>query len=210
MNKKIQLFFLVILILTSCKSAEQRKIHAIQKFGYLDSIEPSKENISLYASKWGIEPNELYILDQESYKKTIWSFYENNKRLTHDLYQWHQLFVFNADENLISYQLNCRTKIVANDWDYNSRGTFSTYPPSDNSLKEFNKELKLSQLSPHFINEAGNALNEENIKDFELIIVTYWSIYHGRQSQKLIQTVLDYKKKHTDKRIKYVFVNNDE
>jgi hypothetical protein len=77
-------------------------------------------------------------------------------------------------------------------------------------LKDYNKDLKLSQIAPHFVDFNGNSLKNESIADYDIIIVAYWNIYHGRQSKNLIKTILEYKNGNKDKRIKYVFVNNDE
>ena len=210
MNKPIKLLLLLLVVVaTSCNVAEKMQLAAVDKYGYLPNVEATKENIAAYASEWGIEQEELYFLDKQGYRETIWSIDKENEQLTHDLYQWHQLFVFDNSEGLLSYQVNCRTKVKDNNWNYDSKGTFDTYPPNDDSLKDFNKDLQLSQIAPYFINSEGNSLMDEDIADYDIVIVAYWTIYHGRQSENLINTVLDFKNQYSDKRIKYVFVNND-
>jgi hypothetical protein len=185
------------------------KISYVEKYGYIENVEATDKNIEEYARKWNIDSSELYILDVDGYKKEIWSYNEENKKLTHDLYQWHQLMIYDKDGSIISYQLNCRTKVKNNDWQFDAAGTFDSFPPSDNTLVRFNKDLKLGQLSPYYINLSGVPLSDESAKNYSFTIVVYWSIYHGRQSENLINVVKDYQKANPEENIKYVFVNND-
>ncbi|MGJ3233377.1 hypothetical protein [Marivirga sp.] len=206
-NSTLSLLILTILFLNACKSAQQRKIEAEEKYGYLPDEVRNLETIQAYAEEWGIPEESLYIMDTKKYSDEIYSYEDENKRLTHDLYQWHQLMVFDRSDRLLSYQLNCTTKRKEDNWKWNYEGTFNQYPPKDESVKKYQRELKLSNISPYFKDLSNNTLSDRINKDAEIFIIVYWTIYNGRQSKNLIEEVLNYRKKYADKKIQLVFLN---
>ncbi|WKV13268.1 hypothetical protein [Marivirga harenae] len=206
-SSTLSFLILTILFLTSCKSAQQRKIDAEEKYGYLPDEVRNLETIKAYASEWGIPQESLYIMDTKNYSDEIYSYESDNKRLTHDLYQWHQLMVFDQSDSLLSYQLNCTTKRVDNNWKWNYEGTFDQYPPKDKSVKKYQRELRLSNVSPYFKDLSGKPFSEKISEDTELFIIVYWTIYNGRQSKNLIEEVLNYRRMQADKKIELVFLN---
>ncbi|WP_375579718.1 hypothetical protein ABWH96_01170 [Marivirga tractuosa] len=206
-NLTLSLLIISILFFNACKSSQQRKAEAEEKYGYIPDEVRNLETIKVYAEKWGIPEESLFIMDTKNYSDEIYSYEDDNKRLTHDLYQWHQLMVFDQSDRLLSYQLNCTTKRIDDNWEWNYEGTFDQFPPKDNSVKKYQRELKLSNISPYFKDLSNNTLNERINKDAEIFIIVYWTIYNGRQSKNLIEEVLEYRKKHADKKIEIVFLN---
>jgi hypothetical protein len=206
-NSTLSLFIISILLFNACKSAQQKKLETEEKYGYLPDEVRSLETIKAYASEWGIPEESLYILDTKNYSDEIYSYEEDNKRLTHDLYQWHQLMIFDQSDHLLSYQLNCTTKTIEDNWKWNYEGTFDQFPPKDKSVKKYQKELKLSNISPYFKDLSNNSFSEKISNETEIFIIVYWTIYNGRQSKNLIEEVLKYRKIHADKKIELVFLN---
>jgi hypothetical protein len=208
LKSSLPLLVISILFFTACKSSQQRKAEMEEKYGYISDEVRNLETIKAYASKWGIPEESFYVLDLKDYDEEIFSYQENNKRLTHDLYQWHQLMVFNQSDHLLSYQLNCTTKRVDNNWQWNYEGTFDQYPPQDKSVKKYQKELKLSNISPFFKDLSNTSFSEKIKNDTDIVIVAFWTIYHGKQSRNLIEEVLKYRKTHADKKVQFVFLNH--
>lgn len=204
-NFALAVLIISVLILNSCKSAQQWKIEAEEQYGYLPDEVRNLETIKFYASEWGIPDESLYILDTKNYSDEIYSYEIGNKRLTHNLYQWHQLMVFDQTDNLLSYQLNCTTKKTADNWKWNYEGTFDQFPPKDKTVKKYQRDLKLSNISPYFKDLLGNSFSKK--KDSEIFIIVYWTIYNGRQSKNLIEEVLKYRKAYPDEKIQLVFLN---
>lgn len=206
-NSSLSLLIISILFFNACKSAQQRKIEAEEQYGYLPDEVRNLETIKSYATEWGIPEESLYIMDTKGYSDEIYSYEDDNKRLTHDLYQWHQLMVFDQSDHLLSYQLNCTTKKIDDNWEWNYEGTFDQYPPKDKSVKKYQQELKLSNISPYFKDLSNKSFSEKISKDTEIFIIVFWTIYNGRQSKNLIEEVLAYRKMHADKKIEFVFLN---
>lgn len=207
---KHHLTLLCLLFLCGCGALNKiitKKAEA--KFGYLPEVDDSRDNAKQYAEKWGISEDQLYFLDRKGYHKHIWKE-GTNKELTHDLYQWHQMMIFDSKGELKSYQLNCRAPIKSKNWDWKTTGILESYPPQiDHSTMDFNKNVRLSDLSPYFIDQENHALSTEDLSNYEAVIVVYWTIYHGRQSENLIKAAKIYNSRFPEGKIKYVFLYND-
>ncbi|WKK76511.1 hypothetical protein QYS49_04100 [Marivirga salinae] len=199
---------LIIIFLTACKSSQQRRAEAEEDYGYVSDEVRNLETVKTYSEKWEVPDESLYIIDFENYVGIVRGYIENNRRLAKDLSQWHMLMVFDSNDSLISYQINCNTKRKNNDWQWNYLGTFNQYPPQDNSVKKYHHELKFSDLIPVIKDAEGNPYESNPESKADITIVVFWTIYHGRQSENLIREVLDFDKKHKEKSVELVFLNH--
>jgi len=121
----------------------------------------------------------------------------------HDMGQPLQYMLFNKDDQLISYFINCYAKGFPN-LKWNKGGIFDVFPPRSQS--PIDTAVSWSSLQAHFIwlTPKQTGLNSN------YTCVVYWDHLMGRQSRRLIKTVLrNYKTYDPKESIHLVFVNND-
>lgn len=207
-NTTLSLLLISIIFFNACKSSQQRRAETEEEYGYISDEVRNLETVKTYANKWEIPDESLYIIDFENYVDIVRGYVENNRRLAKDLSQWHMLMVFDSNDSLLSYQINCNTKRKNNDWQWNYLGTFNQYPPQDNSVRKYHHEFKFTDLIPVIKDVKGNSIENHIESKADITIVVFWTIYHGRQSKNLIREVLDYDEKFKDKSVELVFLNH--
>jgi len=119
-------------------------------------------------------------------------------------YQPLQALYFDKVGQLISFQINCNAGGSPNlAWDRDS--ILTTFPPKqqtkiDNMLS-LDKQLKFL----HPLKQTSKF----NAADYDYVVVIYWNRFMDRQSKRFIKFMQDNSKLSKDKRVKIIYVNND-
>jgi hypothetical protein len=205
-NSILPLLLTPIFFISACKSHQQRRAETEEQYGYVANEVRNLETVKTYADKWGIPEESLYLINFEDYVDKVVDFSEDNQRLAKDLSQWHQLMVFDSNDSLISYQINCNTKRKNNDWQWNYLGTFDQFPPQDQTVKKYHHDLKMSDLTSVIQDSEGNPFQLDTNADLKVVV--FWTIYHGRQSENIIKEVFNFNEKFKDKSIQLVYLNH--
>jgi len=166
------------------------------------------EQILRYAEKFNIPENCCFKIDTSLFFQKFYSLKDSDKKLLNDLFQPLQIKVFNPENEMELYLINCNVSGFPN-IQWNRLGTFNTFPPDITSFKQvdttftFKNDLLLYQ---NMNNETADYTKYENS---ELNIIVFWAIFMGRQSKLLINEMKTYKERFSNKKINLIFVNVD-
>jgi len=193
------LISIVLLFLTSCTNI----FTAI--YGIKQPKAKSINEIQKKAEKYKIPLDQNYILDT-SFLTFINKLAKTEKKLANDHLQPLQALYFNKSGQLVSYHINCYAGGFPNlNWERN--GLLETFVPKSqtalDSLLNFEKQLQYIRT----IEDKSVGLDNFSAADNNVVI--YWSIFMGRQSKRLIRSIQDNCGLATDKKVKIIFVNND-
>lgn len=119
-------------------------------------------------------------------------------------YQPLQALYYNGNGQLESFQINCYAGGFPNlHWDRDS--ILTTFPPKEQAPIDniIPLELLLKRLQP--LPQTNSFL----IKNYEYVIIVFWSRFMGRQSKRLIEVVQENCKLAKDYNVKIIYVNTD-
>jgi len=201
-KKPLSIFLLLLVTLifglSSC-SAIMTKCYGVKK------IKPVKEQIIVrFANKYNIPKNDLYELDT-SYFNYLFSLDTIRfKKQIKNHYQPLQVLYFGNDGYLKTYLVNCYAGGFPN-LKWNRNETMTTFPPKQqapiDSLISLNTQMKF--LKP--LSQSSNL----SIENFDFVVLVFWNRFMGRQSKRLIHFVQLNNKLEKEKKVKIVYVNND-
>ncbi len=163
-----------------------------------------EEIILLYSKKYNIAIADSYELDTSyiSFINSLNSTRYKAQRKNH--YQPLQSLYYDNSGQLQSFQINCYAGGFPNlKWDRND--IMTTFPPKQqaplDSVIPFETQIKyLLPLS------QTKKLTTDSC---DYIVVVFWNRFMGRQSKRLIRFVQNNSKLTTDKKVKIIYVNND-
>jgi len=168
----------------------------------------NNDQILRYAKKFNIPESSCYKIDTFLYFQKFYSLKDSDKKLLNDLLQPLQIKVFNHENEMELYLINCNVGGFPN-IQWNRLGTFNSFPPDIKSFRQvdttftFKKDLLLYQ---NINNETVDYTKYENN---ELNIIVFWAIFMNKQSKLLINEMRSYKERFPDKKINLIFVNVD-
>jgi len=201
---KRQIFILTILTfiigfgLTSC-STILSKLYGIKE------KKPVDENtIYRYSKKYDIPSEDCYEMDT-SYLSFLKSFDTTiYKTQIKNHYQPLQALYFDETGQLQSFHVNCNAGGFPN-LKWNRNNIMQTFPPGQQTPED--SILSLDEQLEHL--KPLSQTKKFNPENFEYIVVVYWNRFMGRQSEKLVQVIQENCKIATDKKVKIIYVNND-
>ncbi len=190
------LFFSIIL--TSCTKV------FIKMYGIKNPITVNEDLILEIGKKYNVPKQESYELDT-SYYSFLFSLDTtkyNSQVKNH--YQPLQALYYNKNGMLKSFHINCYAGGFPN-LKWNRNKIFSTFLPKQqapiDSIVSLNTQLKYFQKLSY--------TEDFSIDSFDYIIIVHWSRFMGRQSKRLIKIVQKNAKLATEKKVKIIYVNND-
>jgi len=166
---------------------------------------PIDEKSILKSGKRFNIPNEdSYQLDT-TYRAYLFSL--DTSKFKHQIknhYQPLQALYYGKNGNLESFQINCYAGGFPN-LKWNRNETFQTFLPKQqapvDSILPLNSHLKfLLPLSQ---------TKEENPDNFDYYVIVHWNRFMGRQTRRLLRCVQKNAKLSSGKKLKIVYVNND-
>lgn len=115
-----------------------------------------------------------------------------------------QALYYDNSGQLQAFQINCYAGGFPNfHWDRN--GILATFPPQQqaplDSIVPLDTQLKYLRLL--------SQTKKFSADSFDSIVIVYWNRFMGRQSKRLIRFVQDNSKLATEKKVKIIYVNND-
>lgn len=182
-------------------------LNACGKMMGLKKLKPLPETaISKTAAAFGIPATDSYVLDSSSLT-VLKEIYAGNPRALNDQLQPLQAIYYSAINSFQfhdSWQINCYAGGFPNlQWDRDGR--MEQFPPAQqaplDSLLSLKKRMEFLRPVTGMI--PFNSIN------FDYIVLVYWSRFMGRQSKNLIKTVQQNARLAAEKRIKIIYVNND-
>lgn len=194
--QRILLFQLLIITATSCTS-----MYGIKKTKSL-----TEEKVIQQAKKYNIPLADNYVLDTSFYrflaslKDTSLAIAKNNHAQPLQVLYYDKL----KNWQMVSYHANCYAGGFPN-LKWNRNGVFNNFIPQQQAplddiltvKKQFEYIRPLTGVQPF------------NTVEYDYIVIVYWSRFMGRQSKRLIQLVQDNAKLANDKKVKLIYVNND-
>lgn len=163
-----------------------------------------EKNILHYAKKYNIPPSDCYVLDSSyiSFLNTLDTILYKGQRQNH--LQPLQALYFDSEGKLKSFQINCYAGGFPNlNWDRNE--IMTSFPPRQQSPLDSVISLD-TQLS--FLRQLPQTQKFTN-ESYDYIVFVFWSRFMGRQSKRLIKIIQDNAKLASDKKVKIIYVNND-
>lgn len=199
MKKKIVQILIIIFALFNTQSCTLL-------FG-VKRIKPLSENkVFKQSSKFNIPVEDNYSLDT-SYMQWVHDAAINNAKLRNDHLQPLQAIYYAKENNFIapiSWQINCYAGGFPN-LEWNRNGIMEVFPPKEqaplDSLFSLNKHVEF------FKPLAG--VTAFNSIEYDYVIVVFWSRFMNRQSKKLIEVVQKNRKLANDKKVRILYINND-
>lgn len=176
------------------KKVKQIENSAITKFSKSFELPPFElaNNFNTYIKK--IELLDSLETVEKSNKNYDYSV------IAHDLNQPLQMFIFDDNDSLISYYVNCYAYGFPN-LNWNRNKILNSFPPQ--TLAPVSHLVKRRELLSYV---SPNPNSNSKTNDYTLII--FWNKFMLRQSKRLIKEAYQLKKKST-KSIKIILVNND-
>jgi hypothetical protein len=166
----------------------------------------NEDEIIHQAKKYNIPIADNYILDTSFYqflvklKDTSLEVAKNNHTQPLQVLYYNQL----QNWQMVSYHANCYTGGFPN-LNWNRNGVFNTFIPYQQAPLD-----NLLTLKKHFeYLRSLTGVQPFNTINYDYIVLVYWSKFMGRQSKRLIQLVQDNAKLANDKKVKVIYVNND-
>lgn len=202
MKIKLKLFvFIIITItigLTSCSSIISG-IYGIKKIKTVD-----KYSIHKYAQKFNIPIADCYELDS-SYSSFLSSLDTTRyKDQIKNHFQPLQVLYYNKMGQLQSFHINCYASGFPNlQWSLNAQ--FNNFPPKLQA--PLDDILPLDTHLKYIINDSTK--NDLKTDSLDFLVMVYWNKFMGRQSKRLIQFVQENKKTAVNKKVKIIYINND-
>ncbi|HLP94902.1 MAG TPA: hypothetical protein VK168_12745 [Saprospiraceae bacterium] len=202
MNRPLPILTVIILTsslgLTGC-SFILTGLYGTKKIKAVD-----EKAIIRYAKKYNIPPSNSYELDTAYFSYLFSLDTTNYTSQIKNHSQPLQALYYDHSGHLKSFQVNCFAGGFPNlKWDRNE--TMSIFPPKQQAPIDsiVSLETQMKYLKPHSqsakIATAG----------YDYIVIVYWSRFMGRQSKRLIRFVQANSKLETEKKIKIIYVNND-
>ncbi len=200
-RKSIFLFLILtalIFVVASCQ--------AIMNVAYgMKNPEPVDEKTILhYSKKFKIPIADSYELDTSyiSFLTSLDTIHYKSQRKNH--YQPLQVLYYDKSSQLQSFQVNCYAGGFPN-LQWNKNEIFTTFPPGQqaplDSILPYDNHLKYVRPLSQTISFSADS--------YDYIVMVYWNEFMGRQSSRLIRYVQDNSKLVTDKKVKIIYVNND-
>lgn len=173
----------------------------------LKKIKPLPETaISKTAAAFGIPATDSYVLDSSSLH-ILKELYADNPKSLNDHLQPLQAIYYSAKNSFQfpdSWQINCYTGGFPN-LKWNREGRMEQFPPAPQAPLDSLLSLKKRM---EFLRPVTGVVPFNSIS-YDHIVVVYWNRFMGRQSANLIKTVQQNATLSGDKRIKIIYVNND-
>ncbi len=202
MKKNLYKIIIILTIITVGQSAWSQIASGIYGMKKLKSVD--NKTIIDYSKKYNIPLTESYVLEN-TYADFLSSFDTTKfKEQVKNHYQPLQALYYDKDGQLKSFQINCYAGGFPN-LDWNRNGIMTKFPPKqqaplDNILPLDSLLNYLKPLSP-----TKRTLN----KKVDFTVVTFWSIFMGRQSKRFIHVVQENARLKGNKKIRMIYVNTD-
>lgn len=199
---KIRTFICAILAivcgLTGCSTIISG-LYGIKKIKTVD-----EKTIVHYSEKYNIPLSDNYELDSSyiGFLNSIDTTRYKAQRQNH--YQPLQMLYYDNTGVLKSFQINCYAGGFPNlHWDRN--GLLAAFPPKSqapvDSILSFETQITFLRLL--------SQSKEFSADSCDFFVVVYWNRFMGRQSKRMIRFVQDNIKLATPKKVKVIYVNND-
>lgn len=192
--------FALVLILFSGCSGIARAMMGIKKSKPL-----TEKRIARLGKRYGIAADEAYQLDT-AYLPYVLSLDTSKYKLQiKNHYQPLQALYYEPSGRLVFFYPNCYAGGFPN-LNWNRAGTFETFLPRQQAPAD-----SLVPLAKHagFINDLNGEKIKLDTSPYDYIILVHWNRMMSRQSKRLIRYVRKNAKLAAGKKIKFVFVNND-
>jgi hypothetical protein len=173
-------------------------------YGIKENTRVDEKTIVRYSNQYNIPIADCYELDTNYYAFLLSHDKVRYKEQINNHYQPLQAMYFDKSGELKSYQINCYAGGFPNlRWDRN--GIMTTFPPG--------KQAPIDSLTPLDVQLKYLKPLSQTIKlardQYDYIVVVYWNRFIGRQSKRLIRFVQKNSKLETRKKVKIIYVNND-
>lgn len=173
-------------------------------YGIKENTRVDEKMIVRYSNQYNIPIADGYELDTSYYSFLLSHDKVRHKEQINNHYQPLQALYFDKSGQLQSFQINCYAGGFPNlQWDRN--GIMTTFPPG--------KQAPIDSLMPLDVQMKYLKPLSQTIKfapgQYDCIVVVYWNRFMGRQSKRLIRFVQENTKLETKKKVKIIYVNND-
>ncbi len=199
--KKLLVFGIIasLLTLTSCS-----KIMS-SFYGLKVPRERSPEKIQHFADKYGIPTDKSFVLDT-SYMTFLVHPDTTQKVLIKNHLQPLQALYFDHSGQLVSYYINCNAGGFPN-LKWNRNGLLDTFVPTTQTPTD--TLLTLSRQLDFVRTMDNKSPGPTDYSQNDYTVVIYWSIFMGRQSKRLIKSIITNCHLAKGKSIDLLFVNED-
>lgn len=166
----------------------------------------TEEKIIEQAKKYNIPLANNYILDTSFYhflaslKDTSLAIAKNNHAQPLQVLYYDKL----KNWQMVSYHVNCYAGGFPN-LKWNRDGVFNTFIPEQQAPLD---DLLTVKKHLEYVRSLIG-VQPFNTINYDYIVIVYWSKFMGRQSKRLIKLVQDNTKLSNGKKVKVIYVNND-
>jgi len=166
----------------------------------------TEEKIIEQAKKYNIPLANNYVLDTSFYhflaslKDTSLAIAKNNHAQPLQVLYYDKL----KNWQMVSYHANCYTGGFPN-LKWNRNGVFNSFIPEQQAPLD---DLLTVKKHLEYVRSL-TGVQPFNTINYDYIVIVYWSKFMGRQSKRLIKLVQDNAKLAIDKKVKVIYVNND-
>jgi len=182
-------------------------LNACGKMMGLKKLKPLPETaISKTAVTLGVPAADSYVLDSSSLP-ILKGIYASNPGSLKDHLQPLQAIYYSAKNSFQypdSWQINCYAGGFPN-LKWNREGRMEQFPPAQQAPLDSLLSLKKRM---EFLRPVTGVVPFNSIS-YDYIVLVYWNRFMGRQSKNLIKAVQQNATLAADKRIKIIYVNND-
>jgi hypothetical protein len=165
-----------------------------------------EEAIADLADTYRIPAADCYVMDS-SYIRQLKEMYTGRPIALKDHLQPLQAIYFSKENSFqypVSLQVNCYTGGFPN-LKWNREGRMDQFPPAQQAPLDSILSLKKTM---EFLRPVTGVIPFNSI-NYDYIVVVYWNRFMGRQSKNLLHTVRKNATLAGNKRIKILYVNND-
>lgn len=173
----------------------------------LKKLKPqTEEAISQLAKRYQIPPADCYVLDS-SYHRLISEVYAGMPTAAKDNLQPLQVIYYSKENSFqypVSWHINCYAGGFPN-LKWNRDGRMEQFPPEQQAPLDSLLSLKKRM---EFLRPVTGVVPFNSIS-YDHIVMVYWNRFMGHQSANLIRTAQQNAALAGNKRIKIIYVNND-
>jgi len=158
------------------------------------------------AEKYNVPQEDLYEL-QKSYYEDLFKNFDSEKyeEEIKNRYQALQVFYYKSNGEFVSYHVNCHAGGFPN-FRWNRNDEFEKFVPGQQA--KLDQLFTFEDLRSYFTPLDDTKSFE--VSNYDYVVIVFWSRYMGRQSKRLIKTVQENIKEHSEEqKVKVIYVNND-
>lgn len=207
------LTLVLLLSFTSCQFVFRKAI-GLKKEKYT-----SPQRIEKFAAKYGIAPEHSFQIDAERYWKDIKHLENTDPDLLNDYLQPMQIRLYNEEQLNYGYLYSCNVPAKGMfNLDWQKTGIFDVYPPGIGDkplgnnltyLQQPKNPVRLSHDLSYVLDLNNSPVDTLQSNQSNYVMLIYWSITGGRQSQNLIDLARRYAQEHQAQSFSLRYINID-